>query len=137
MVSDDGPPFSVLVHPYRSPTRGACAYELGEPSSPNALVFVGGLKDGPHTTPFVRTIADSLSASNVDLGYSLFEFRLRSSFTGFGTSSLEHDVEDMAALVTYLRGLGRKKIVFMGHSTGSQASLVSPHCHLTMLYIQP
>ncbi|KID70399.1 uncharacterized protein G6M90_00g086270 [Metarhizium brunneum] len=112
--------FSVIVHPHPSPNRGACAYELGYPNSKNALVFIGGLGDGPHTVPYIRTVAKHLETTGKDLEFSVFELRLRSSFIGFGTSSLSNDVDDIAALVKYLRGLGREKIVLFGHSTGCQ-----------------
>ncbi|KAG5922874.1 hypothetical protein E4U42_005187 [Claviceps africana] len=119
-------PFSVTVHPYDSPTRGACAYEY-EPGTHaastinrNAVIFIGGLGDGPHTVPYVRAVARYLETAGKKLAYSVFEIRLRSSFVGFGTSSLKNDVEDIAALVRYLRGLGKEKIVLFGHSTGCQ-----------------
>ncbi|PHH75155.1 hypothetical protein CDD80_2595 [Ophiocordyceps camponoti-rufipedis] len=118
MASSDKP-FPVLVHPYRSTSRGTCAYELGNGSARNAIIFIGGLSDGPHTTPYIRRVAGRLQEAN-DLSYSVFEIRLRSAFTGFGTASLKDDVEDIAALVNYLRGLGREKIVLFGHSTGCQ-----------------
>lgn len=119
--------FNVAVHPFESPTPHSCAYEILVPgatsnSTKNALLFVGGLGDGPHTVPFVKAIAKVLNSQSSSLGYSVFETRLRSSFTGFGTKSLVDDVEDISALVKYLRGLGKQKIVLMGHSTGSQVS---------------
>jgi hypothetical protein len=43
---------------------------------------------------------------------------MRSSYTGFGYSSLAYDVADLSALVTYLRSMGKKKIVLLGSSTG-------------------
>lgn len=115
-------PFSVTVHPHPSPNNGACAYELGNTDAKNALVFIGGLGDGPHTVPFIRTVAKHLETTGKDTNYSVFELRLRSSFIGFGTSSLTKDVNDIAALVKYLRGLGKEKIVLFGHSTGCQVS---------------
>lgn len=111
--------FQVTVHPYKSPTRGSCAYEQGDASSKNALVFIGGLTDGPHTTSFIRVLAKALEERR-DLDYSIFEIRMRSSFQGFGTSSLMNDVEDISSLVKYLRSIGREHIVLMGHSTGTQ-----------------
>jgi len=111
-------PFPVLVHPFSSPTQGSCAYELGSPSR-DALVFIGGLGDGPHTIPYVRTIAHELEKA-AGLSYSVFEVRLSSSFTGYGFTSLKDDVKDLSALVRYLRWLGKKKVVFLGHSTGCQ-----------------
>ncbi|KAI3394082.1 hypothetical protein diail_3258 [Diaporthe ilicicola] len=113
-------PFSVTVHPYPSPkVKHACAYELGSSSARNALVFVGGLGDGPHTVPYIRTVASKIEA-DTGLSYSVFELRIRSSFCGFGWNNLAKDVQDISALVKYLRGIGKEKVVLMGHSTGSQ-----------------
>lgn len=112
-------PFAITAHKYASPVRGACAYELGPSTSENAIIFIGGLFDGPHTVPYTRVLAKTVEEA-ADLDYSVFEFRLRSSFTGFGTSSLKNDVEDTGALVKYLRSIGRKKIILFGHSTGCQ-----------------
>ncbi|RCI16679.1 hypothetical protein L249_2960 [Ophiocordyceps polyrhachis-furcata BCC 54312] len=126
MASSSDAPFSVLVHPYRSPTRGACAYETGNTSARNAVIFIGGLGDGPHTTPYIRTVSKRLEKAN-HLSYSVFEIRLRSAFTGFGTASLKDDIEDIAALVKHLRHLGREKIVLFGHSTGCQDCMQYAH----------
>lgn len=109
-------PFQVTVHPFPSPTRGSCAYERGRPGARNALVFIGGLTSGPHTTD-LTALAKMLDGSP-GLDYSLWEFRMRSSYGGFGYSSLANDVEDTAALVRYLRGIGKERVVLMGSSTG-------------------
>lgn len=114
-----GTPFSVLVHPYKSPGMVAAAYELGNPNARNTVVFIGGLHDGPHTTPYIRAVAKALEEAK-HVNYSVFEMRLRSSFIGFGTSSLANDVVDISSLVKYLRSIGREKIVLFGHSTGCQ-----------------
>jgi pimeloyl-ACP methyl ester carboxylesterase len=111
--------FSTIVHPFKSPTPHACAYETGSQSAQNALVFIGGLGDGPHTVPYPRAIANALDKAPA-LSFSVFEFRMKSSFLGFGFSRLANDVADISALVSYLRSLGKKKIVLMGHSTGCQ-----------------
>lgn len=122
----DMTPFSVTVHPYDSPTRRSCAYELVTATSAgarNALVFIGGLTDGPHTTPYIRTIAQQLATTDAGkaLGYSVFELRMSSSFHGYGFKSLSDDVADLSALVKHLReNLAKEKIVFLGHSTGCQ-----------------
>lgn len=52
---------------------------------------------------------------------------MRSSYSGFGYSSLANDVADTAALVRYLHSLGEEKIVLMGASTGK---CPSKHAHL-------
>ncbi|KAI2464182.1 DUF1749-domain-containing protein [Annulohypoxylon bovei var. microspora] len=111
--------FTVTVHPFESPTPYACAYEVGLASATNALVFIGGLGDGPHTVPYPRAIAKRLEAEP-ELSYSVFEFRLTSSFSGFGFARLANDVADISALVKYLRSIGKKRVVLLGHSTGSQ-----------------
>lgn len=121
-------PFNVVVHPHPSPNRGACAYEMGKTGSRNAVVFIGGLGDGPHTVPFVRTVAECIESVGSELDFSVFEIRLRSSFIGFGIGSLKKDVEDIAALVKYLRALGKQKIILFGHSTGSQVSVILSAC---------
>jgi hypothetical protein len=109
-------PFQVTVHPFPSPTPNSCAYERGRATARNALVFIGGLTGGPHATDLAR-LANTLDSSPLD--YSLWEFRMRSSYAGFGYSSLANDVDDTAALVHYLRGIGKEKIVLMGSSTGT------------------
>ncbi|KAI1485282.1 hypothetical protein F5X96DRAFT_660653 [Biscogniauxia mediterranea] len=111
--------FSTTVHPFPSPTKYACAYEIGLPNAKNALVFIGGLGDGPHTVFYPRAIAKQLEA-HPQLSFSVFEFRLKSSFLGFGFARLADDVADISALVKYLRSIGKQKVVLMGHSTGSQ-----------------
>lgn len=121
-------PFPVTVHPYQSPTPNSCAYELVTATSTtarNALVFIGGLTDGPHTVPSIRTIAHQLATTEAGkvLDYSVFELRMSSSFSAFGYKRLTDDVADLSALVKYLRGLGRDKIVFLGHSTGCQVRI--------------
>ncbi|KAK7742136.1 hypothetical protein SLS53_004722 [Cytospora paraplurivora] len=119
----DSKPFPVTVHPYTSKVfRNAALYELGSSSARNTLLFVGGLGDGPHTVPYIRTVAAKIEAAE-DLSYSVFEIRIRSSFSGFGWNSLANDVEDISAAVKYLRSIGKEKVVLMGHSTGSQDSI--------------
>ncbi|KAI1102250.1 hypothetical protein F4804DRAFT_313717, partial [Jackrogersella minutella] len=111
--------FPVTVHPFESPTPHACAYEVGLTNAKNALVFIGGLGDGPHTVPYPRAIAKHLE-TEPELSYSVFEFRLTSSFSGFGFARLADDVADISALVKYLRSIGKERVVLLGHSTGSQ-----------------
>ncbi|KAK3305927.1 uncharacterized protein B0T15DRAFT_214639 [Chaetomium strumarium] len=115
------PSFQVTVHPFSSPTPGACAYEQGRSSARNALVFLPGLTSGPHATDL--SALSAMLEQSPDLSFSLWEFRMRSSYSGFGCSSLANDVEDTAALVRYLRALGKEKIVLMGASTGCQDCL--------------
>jgi hypothetical protein len=111
-------PFPVIFHPVNSLTLFSCAYERGNTTSRDALVFIEGLTSRPHTTPQLGTLIEALERHN-ELSYSFGEFWMRSSYTGFGYSSLANNVEDISALVTYLRGLGKEKIVLLGRSTGT------------------
>jgi pimeloyl-ACP methyl ester carboxylesterase len=135
------PSYPVQVHHYpsaTSPTRLVQTYEhlpshghepqqqQRPPPPKNALVFIGGLGDGPHTVPYPRRLADRLAAlPEPDRRYAVFEARLSSAFAGFGTASLAQDARELAALVRYLRGSARgaRKVVLMGHSTGCQDCL--------------
>ncbi|KAK0621384.1 duf1749 domain-containing protein [Bombardia bombarda] len=123
--------FPVTVHLYRTgprASRDSCAYEYGIPSSSpspppsNALIFIGGLGDGPHGVPYVRSIAKKLEASKAN--WSVFEVRLSSAYSGFGFGSLMRDVEEISYFVAYLRNqLDKTKAVLLGHSTGCQDCL--------------
>lgn len=143
-------PFSVTVHPFSSPTGSqsySCAYERGNASCRNALVYIGGLTSGPHTA---LALPQTLLSVLDDAGsqYSIWECRMRSSYTGWGYSSLKHDVEDIAALVRYLRGIRKNKVVLLGSSTGkvhlaSQYSLTiltiwtpSPHKQPSLISVK-
>lgn len=109
--------FSVVVHPFVSGAPNSCAYERGNSASPNAFVYIGGLSGGPHTAnELVSTLLTALDLA--DLGYSIWEFRMRSSYSGWTHSTLDNDAVDIASFVAYLRRLGKERIVLMGSSTG-------------------
>lgn len=68
-------------------------------------------------------MAKSLELTN----WSVFSVLLSSSYSGWGTSSLDQDVEEIGSCVQYIRALKRAQcsgeegmIALMGHSTGSQ-----------------
>ncbi|KAM7199693.1 UPF0613 protein PB24D3.06c 1 [Rhypophila sp. PSN 637] len=83
----------------------------------NALIFIGGLTSGPHTTE-IDFLVDNAKISA--LGYSVWELHMRSSYSGFGFSNLANDAEDIASLVEYLRERQKGKVVLVGTSTGCQ-----------------
>lgn len=138
-MSTPAPIFPVLAHDYNSTlVQHACIYELIPPdtlSSPpsstpdvpkkkHALVFIGGLGDGPHTVPVIRAVAGLMGEQLPE--WSVFEVRLNSSFGQWGFSSLRADVVEIGEVVSYLRRqLGRSKVVLMGHSTGCQVGCSS------------
>lgn len=118
-------PYRILVHNYpaRDPNsnRFAQAYQHETNGHKrNALIFVGGLGDGPHGIPYVKQIADSLVGES---DFTVYEPRLSSAFSAWGYGSLHNDVKEISALVKYLRTTATFKtdrIVLMGHSTGCQ-----------------
>ncbi|OLN86907.1 UPF0613 protein PB24D3.06c 1 [Colletotrichum chlorophyti] len=112
-------PFPVVVHPIPAETPNLIAYERGTSPSKNALVFIGGLTEGPHTNEVAGVIEEKLQGSD----FGVWELRMRSSYTGFGYSKLSNDVEDISALVKYLRENGKEKVVLVGASTGCQDCL--------------
>ncbi|EPX71502.1 DUF1749 family protein [Schizosaccharomyces octosporus yFS286] len=85
------------------------------------LLFVGGLGDGLLTVPYVPSLVEPLDK----LGWSVVQVNTQSSYIGWGTGSLVRDDEDLHKAVDFFAHLGgadynSRKIVLMGHSTGSQ-----------------
>ncbi len=121
------PPYPVLVHTVTTSSTLHLYEHLTSPESPpkekkNALIFLPGLGDGPHTIPYVRCLATSLSS--LAPSYTVFEARLSSAFSAFGYASLAQDAAEIKALVGYLRKeLGTQRVVLLGHSTGCQDCL--------------
>ena len=106
------------------------AFEPGDNTSDpqNTLIFLSGLTDGFLTVPYFTTLHSKLPAS-----YTLVHPLLSSCYTGWGISSLDQDVKEIAPCVEYFK-MSRPggKIVLMGHSTGCQDVmhyLTSPPAH--------
>ncbi|KAL8923988.1 MAG: hypothetical protein Q9208_004272 [Pyrenodesmia sp. 3 TL-2023] len=86
------------------------------PSPPNALLFVPGLSDGLLTAPYAQSLAAAIPSS-----FSFVEILLSSAYSGWGTSSISQDVDEVAQCVAYFKSLRPNgKIVLMGNSTGCQ-----------------
>ena len=79
-------------------------------------VFLGGLSDGLLFADFAPTLADAIGHH----GWSLVQPLLRSSASGWGTSSLKTDAEDLDELLKHLHDDGCPTVVLFGHSTGCQ-----------------
>ena len=77
---------------------------------------MGGLEDGLLTVPYVVPLSAALPSH-----WCLVQPLLSSSYKGWGTSSLDEDVEQIAQCVEYIQKLRpHGKVILMGHSTGSQ-----------------
>jgi triacylglycerol esterase/lipase EstA (alpha/beta hydrolase family) len=93
------------------------AFETGPITSTETVVFIGGLGDGFNAVPFLTSLVKVLS----NINWSLIQVQLSSSFNGYGTTNLQTDSKELDSLVSYLlEKRGKTKIVFLGHSTGSQ-----------------
>lgn len=110
-------PHSGVLHHYK---YNLTAFEFGEDvaKNSNVLVVIGGLGDGLLSVPWVLPLSAKLSSAASS--WSIIQPIIRSSYSQWGTSSLSNDMEDLKALVKYLKSIGRGRIVLAGHSTGSQ-----------------
>lgn len=83
----------------------------------NIILWIGGLGDGMHTVSYPAVLSERLPSQ-----WSLAQVQLLSSLNGWGTGSLQRDVQEIAQCVEYFRQLkgDEAKIVLMGHSTGCQ-----------------
>lgn len=81
------------------------------------LVLLGGLTDGLLFAPY----CEKLAAAAGDLGWSLVQAQLTSSYQGWGLSSLDQDASELHLLAKCLAEQhGCSRWVLMGHSTGCQ-----------------
>ncbi|TIB87899.1 hypothetical protein E3Q19_03469 [Wallemia mellicola] len=88
----------------------------GDISSDKVLVFIAGLTNTLLSVPYVEPLSETLKTS----GWGVAQLLTSSSGYGFAHGSLERDVSEISNAVTELRKQGKKKVVIMGHSTGSQ-----------------
>ncbi|KAL4899483.1 hypothetical protein BDW74DRAFT_171523 [Aspergillus multicolor] len=124
----------VLPPPPKKPTPGllheyadrlvAFEYSSCNRIKPHTLLFISGLGDGLGTVAYL----DNIVAALKDTQWSVFSPVISSSYGGWGTSGLGRDTDEMAKCIEYIReykigslvGESERKIVIMGHSTGSQ-----------------
>ena len=98
-----------------------------EVPQPNVIIFVGGLGDGLLTVPYVPKLAERVkNLTTKDGKWTVIQALISSSYIGWGTGSLERDAFEISQLVKHLRseaGGSRKRIILMGHLTGSQDTM--------------
>ncbi|KAM7462638.1 hypothetical protein LguiA_030759 [Lonicera macranthoides] len=81
------------------------------------VIFIGGLTDGFLATEYLQPLAIALEKEK----WSLVQFLLLSSYSGYGISSLKKDAMDIDQLVSYLINKEDSEgVVLLGHSTGCQ-----------------
>ncbi|KAH9208217.1 hypothetical protein DL95DRAFT_345715, partial [Leptodontidium sp. 2 PMI_412] len=97
---------------------------------PHAIIFIGGLGDGLATTSYMADIVSTLAPTP----WSLFTLNLSSSYGQWGTGHLDRDTDELAECISYISAYkaaqskdadadAKRKVVVMGHSTGSQVVL--------------
>jgi pimeloyl-ACP methyl ester carboxylesterase len=85
----------------------------------STLVFINGMYGTPLSTKYTLQLAAALPSE-----WRLVEPLLSSSGTGFGTGSLDQDVEEVGRLVEYIRSVRPGgDVVLLGHSTGCQDAI--------------
>ena len=115
---------SLLLSNDVTTTTNTIPAPAGEPNlSPNKCILLGGLSDGLIPTPYTSMLEKKCH----ELGWSLVQPILSSSYLGFGNGSLQRDTEEISMLLRYLQH-HRCGTIFaiVGHSTGCQNS-----CHFT------
>nr|XP_043628171.1 UPF0613 protein PB24D3.06c [Erigeron canadensis] len=81
------------------------------------VVFIGGLTDGFLATEYLEPLAVALDKEK----WSLVQFLLSSSYSGYGISSLKEDASELDQLINYLINKDDSEgVVLLGHSTGCQ-----------------
>lgn len=81
------------------------------------VIFIGGLTDGFLATQYLEPLAIALDKEK----WSLVQFLLSSSYSGYGTSSLKQDAMEIDQLISYLINKEDSEgVVLLGHSTGCQ-----------------
>jgi len=93
------------------------AFETGPVNSTHFFISIGGLTDGFLGLPYIEQLAKKLNEKN----WSLIQILLSSSYSGYGTSSLKQDSEEIDQLLGYLQSTrSLKELILCGHSTGCQ-----------------
>ncbi|XP_074339220.1 UPF0613 protein PB24D3.06c [Apium graveolens] len=80
-------------------------------------IFIGGLTDGFLATDYLEPLAVALDKER----WSLVQFLLSSSYSGYGLSSLKEDAMELDQLISYfINKEDSEGVVLIGHSTGCQ-----------------
>ncbi|KAF5752307.1 hypothetical protein HS088_TW01G00215 [Tripterygium wilfordii] len=81
------------------------------------VIFIGGLTDGFLATDYLEPLAMALDREK----WSLVQLLLSSSYSGYGTSSLQEDAMELDQLISFLINKENSEgVVLLGHSTGCQ-----------------
>ncbi|XP_054786583.1 UPF0613 protein PB24D3.06c isoform X2 [Prosopis cineraria] len=94
---------------------GQVAFKTGDYKQ--QVIFIGGLTDGFLATAYLEPLAIALDREK----WSLVQFLMSSSCSGYGTSSLQQDAKELDQLINYLINKEDSEgVILLGHSTGCQ-----------------
>ncbi|VVB15123.1 unnamed protein product [Arabis nemorensis] len=99
------------------------AFKTGEYKQ--QVIFIGGLTHGLLATDviFFLPVVSALDKEK----WSLVQLLMSSSYSGFGTSSLKQDAQEIDKLISYLINKEKSEgVVLLGHSTGCQVIGYAP-----------
>ncbi|KAK1395184.1 UPF0613 protein like [Heracleum sosnowskyi] len=81
------------------------------------VIFIGGLTDGFLATEYLEPLAVALDKEK----WTLVQFLLSSSYSGYGISSLKEDAMELDQLISYfINKEDSEGVILIGHSTGCQ-----------------
>jgi len=103
------------IFPY-SQSANLCAFD-SDVKCALSLVFIHGITEGFLSIPLLPDLTKALS--DMELA-SVVQLIMRSSYSGYGVTSLDTDVRDLVDLLKQLKLRGKEKIILCGHSTGTQ-----------------
>jgi pimeloyl-ACP methyl ester carboxylesterase len=105
---------------WRWSDMGHVSFCSGNMNSPNKLICIGGLTDGLLPCPWIP----KLSARAKECGWCMVQPLISSSYSGYGTGSLDRDTTELNEFILQLKTQWNcQKVVFVGHSTGCQNSV--------------
>jgi pimeloyl-ACP methyl ester carboxylesterase len=99
---------------------GQVAFISGKVSSTYHVICLGGLTDGLYPCPWIHQLHQKCE----ELGWALVQPLLSSSYSGYGTGTLDRDVTELSQFIEHLsQQFNSSKIVLVGHSTGCQIAI--------------
>ncbi|XP_054807347.1 UPF0613 protein PB24D3.06c-like isoform X2 [Prosopis cineraria] len=84
------------------------------------VIFIGGLTNGFLATSYLEPLAVALDREN----WSVIQFLMSSSYSGYGTSGLQQDAKELDLLINYLIDVEDSEgVILLGHSTCCQDAI--------------
>eukprot|EP00658_Telonema_sp_P-2_P031963 TRINITY_DN23797_c0_g1_i1.p1 TRINITY_DN23797_c0_g1~~TRINITY_DN23797_c0_g1_i1.p1 ORF type:complete len:338 (+),score=87.42 TRINITY_DN23797_c0_g1_i1:107-1015(+) len=92
------------------------AFESGDHGCSRFAIIIHGLTEGLLGCPWVESLGAAMEP-----GWALVQPLVSSSYTGWGTGTVERDAAEIEALISHLaEHRGAQSVALIGHSTGCQ-----------------